>query len=512
MLPLTPENDYTPTILLCGGQDGTSMPDVAWGDYANPAVNTWSIPATNVCHRITPEPTDGSQPDYTEDDPMLEGRTMGQFIILPDGTLLMINGGQNGTAGYATMTGQTPLYVDMPYGMSLAAGPVLTPAIYNPKAQAGQRWSRGGLQASTIPRLYHSSALLLPDGSVMVAGSNPNVDYNVTTIYPTEYRAERFYPWYWGMTRPIPQGVPTTLSYGGSPFDITLPPSSYSGDANAAAQNTTVVVVRPGFTTHAMNMGQRYLQLNSTFTVSSSGITLHVSQMPPNPNLFTPGPALIFVVVDGVPSNGTTVTVGNGQIGTQPVSNVVELPPSVTSTGAPSGAATNGPSSDVSSHPLSTGYISAIAAGGAIALVVLCGIIFTCCKRKKNAVEPVPSFVPPPVPKETYRESEGSFQGSQYALTAGAGYQGGPPSRGFRTPGGSTDSGSFAPPMQNYGSNAASNYNLVNSRTDLHSPVMSERYSDHPVSPPPGAAPPMIQQSRFDDEYDRPPPSPVRRY
>ena len=38
MLPLTPENNYNPTVLFCGGQN---LPDDAWGDYSHPRVNTW---------------------------------------------------------------------------------------------------------------------------------------------------------------------------------------------------------------------------------------------------------------------------------------------------------------------------------------------------------------------------------------------------------------------------------------------------------------------------------------
>src|SRR5882757_3923075 len=82
MLPLTPANNYTPTILFCGGSD---MPDASWGNYSSPAVNTWLYPASTDCQRLTPEPLDGSQPAYEQDDAMLEGRTMGQFIALPNG-------------------------------------------------------------------------------------------------------------------------------------------------------------------------------------------------------------------------------------------------------------------------------------------------------------------------------------------------------------------------------------------------------------------------------------------
>lgn len=347
MLPLTPANNYTPSILFCGGSD---MPADAYGDYLQPKINTFYYPASQDCQRITPEPQDGSAPAYIQDDDMLESRTMGQFIILPTGKLLILNGGANGTAGYATATDETPSYADLPYGMSLAAAPVLTPAIYDPDAPAGSRWSRDGLATSQIPRLYHSSALLLPDASVLVAGSNPNVDVNLTTFFPTTYKAERFYPSYFSATtRPAPQGVPAKLTYGGAPFDIQLDPSSYTGDSNDAAGNTTVVLVRPGFTTHAMNMGQRFLQLNNTFTVLQNGtILLHTSQLPPNPNLLTPGPVLLFVVVAGIPSNGTMVIVGNGKIGAQPTHAVQELPAAVTSTPTPS--ATPSSSSNKSSN------------------------------------------------------------------------------------------------------------------------------------------------------------------
>ncbi|KAF6752871.1 copper radical oxidase variant A [Ephemerocybe angulata] len=241
MLPLTPENKYTPTILFCGGTD---MKDDQWGNFSYPAIDTWNYPASKDCQRITPEPSDGSEVKYTQDDDLLEGRSMGQFIILPDGKLLVVNGALNGTAGYAKTTSTILKEEDMPYGQSLANGPVGRPAIYDPKAPAGKRWSN-------------------EDASVLIAGSNPNVDVVLQTKYPTE-------------------ASPPLLSYGGEPFDITIPSSSYSGSANDAAANTIIAVLRGGFTTHAMNMGQRFVQLNNTYTVKSDGsIVYHVSQMPP---------------------------------------------------------------------------------------------------------------------------------------------------------------------------------------------------------------------------------------
>lgn len=90
-------------------------------------------------------------------------------------------------------------------------------------------------------------------------------------------------------------------------------------------------------------MGQRYVQLDSTYTgfLNNSGI-LHVSQIPPNPAILVPGPALLFVLVNGVPSVGVQVMIGSGHVGKQAISSIGPLPSSimepVTSTIASSGA------------------------------------------------------------------------------------------------------------------------------------------------------------------------------
>ncbi|KAI0319678.1 glyoxal oxidase N-terminus-domain-containing protein [Amylostereum chailletii] len=379
MLPLTVANNYEPTILFCGG---FYMPDEEWGDYASPNSNPWEQHASTDCRRITPEPQDGSAPDYIQDDDLPSPRSMGQFIALPDGTLLVVNGANNGTAGYGTATHTTPIG-QMPFGESFATSPEGQPAIYNPNAPAGQRWSTAGLGTSQIARLYHSSALLLPDGSVMIAGSNPNIDADTTAIYPTTYTAEYFYPPYFNApTRPAPTGIPSTLSYGGASFDITVPASSYSGAANDAADNTTVWVIRQGFTTHAMNMGQRILQLNNTYTVADDGtLTLHTAQPPPNPNLLTPGPAFVFVTVNGVPSNGSYVIVGNGQIGAQPTAEASVLPASVRSTAAGaagSGSGASNGSSNSNKQDQKGGAVEMGRSGAGVFCAVLAVLLASC--------------------------------------------------------------------------------------------------------------------------------------
>ncbi|KAF9477863.1 copper radical oxidase [Pholiota conissans] len=407
MLPMTPANNYTQTMIFCGGSD---MPAAYYGSYGGPAFDTWKYPASKDCQRLTPEPADGSAPAYIQDDDMLDGRTMGQFILLPNGIAMVINGGKNGTAGYSLGTPDTPLGF-MPFGPSLASGEVLTPAFYDPNAPKGSRWSNAGLGSSKIPRLYHSVAILMPDASVLVAGSNPNPDVNLTTVYPTEYRAEIFYPPYFSASvRPAPIGMPNKLSYGGNSFDITIPNSSYTGDANDAADNTTVVVIRGGFTTHAMNMGQRFLQLNNTYTVNNDGsFTLHVAQMPPNPNLFQPGPAFMYVNIHGIPSNGTYLIIGSGAVGTQPTAPASVLPASVRLSGSSNstgGASTTNKGEDnngASKSHTSTGLIVGVIVAAVAALAIL-GAIFGIClarRRRANARAVAPSAAyastPPPM-------------------------------------------------------------------------------------------------------------------
>ncbi|KAJ7217754.1 glyoxal oxidase [Mycena pura] len=310
MLPLTPANNWTATLLFCGGQDNDDW-STDW-DIA-------SMAASTSCVRITPD----ISKSYTKDDSMLEGRSMASLISLPDGRVLCLSGAKLGTAGYGNES--------WAIGQSYADSPALAPAIYDPSAPAGSRWNRDGLNASTVPRMYHSTATLLPDGSVLVSGSNPNSDYNVgpKVTYPTEYRTERFYPSYYNERRPEPMGLLSMLSYGGESFDVQLSSEDLGGDAHNA-ENATVVVIRTGFSTHVMNMGQRYVQLDSTYTAygENNTATLHVSQVPPNPAILAPGPALIFVVVNGVPSVGLQVMIGSGVIGNQAVLPIGDLPAS----------------------------------------------------------------------------------------------------------------------------------------------------------------------------------------
>lgn len=134
------------------------------------------------------------------------------------------------------------------------------------------------------------------------------------------------------------------------------------------------------------------MQLNNTYTVNSdASITYHVNQLPPNPNLFQPGPAWVFVVINGIPSNGTSVLVGSGSVGTQPTSPQAVLPQSVTlasvsgsadSSNTQSTGNSNTAKSGSSSH---LGLIIGIAAGGALVLALIGGGIWFCMAKRKRA-------------------------------------------------------------------------------------------------------------------------------
>jgi len=134
-----------------------------------PALDVLKIAADKSCTSISPL---DANPVWTDFDSLPEGRIMGSAIILPDLTTLVINGARYGTAGY----GDRGLVSWMTAGSSYAESPTLTPVIYDPKRPVGKRWSSDGLSASTIPRMYHSTAVLLSDGSVFISGSNPNAD------------------------------------------------------------------------------------------------------------------------------------------------------------------------------------------------------------------------------------------------------------------------------------------------------------------------------------------------
>ncbi|HSW17599.1 MAG TPA: galactose oxidase-like domain-containing protein [Ramlibacter sp.] len=186
--------------------------------------------------------------------------------ILPDGTVL-VTGGSSGA------------------GHNNANAPVLSAQLWNP---ATETWTT--LSSGTVPRLYHSAALLLPDGRVVVMGGERNAD-------DVERGIEFFSPPYlFKGARPAMSGVPTQVAYG----------QRFTVQSAQAARIAKVTLIRLSAVTHAFNMDQRFNVLPFTPGTGALDITA-----PANANLAPPGFYMLFLVdANGAPSVGAIVRIG----------------------------------------------------------------------------------------------------------------------------------------------------------------------------------------------------------
>ncbi|KAG8697251.1 hypothetical protein FRC11_000157, partial [Ceratobasidium sp. 423] len=177
-----------------------------------------------------------------------------------------------------------------------------TPVLYDPAAAAGSRFSSAGMPTSDIARLYHSVATLLPDGRVMITGSNPNADVE-TRKYATEYRVEYISPPYMTKTRPTYSGLPNTWNYGQNiTLNVTLP-------ASLNPPTLTVSLMDLGYSTHGVHMDMRMVKLKCTLSSNRKNLII---TGPPNAAIFPPGPAWVYVLSNGVPSKAQKVLIGTG--------------------------------------------------------------------------------------------------------------------------------------------------------------------------------------------------------
>jgi hypothetical protein len=226
------------------------------------------VTVTNAAATAYVLDTTQPSPAWRSTAPMNFARTFHSLTVLPDGSVLASGGGPT-TAATDT------------------ANAVLTAELWSP---ATETWS---LQASMhTPRLYHSEAVLLPDGRVEMSGGGRFDDVTVPT---DQFSAEFFSPPYlFKGPRPTIASAPATLQYG-QPFTVQTP------DASSIA---TVSLVRYSAVTHSINMGQRYVPLS--FTAADAG-TLTVTA-PANANLAPPGNYMLFILdANGIPSVAATV-------------------------------------------------------------------------------------------------------------------------------------------------------------------------------------------------------------
>ncbi|KAF8022753.1 hypothetical protein BT93_F0305 [Corymbia citriodora subsp. variegata] len=266
-------------VLVCGGAPKGAYVQAMGGKF---------VGALNTCGRI--KITDPN-PQWAMET-MPQARTMGDMVLLPNGDVLIINGVAVGTAGW-----------------EFGRNPVLNPVIYKPDGPAGGRFA---LQdPSGIPRVYHSTAVLLRDGRVLVGGSNPHIYYNFTgVIFPTELRLEAFRPPY---LDPENAGLRPRINYPPSQTKIRYSQTfavRFVVAGNVSLNAVAVTMVAPPFNTHSFSMNQRLLVISSG-KVTNVGKSAFVAEAvaPGSRNLAPAGYYMLFVVHQGVPSEGIWVQI-----------------------------------------------------------------------------------------------------------------------------------------------------------------------------------------------------------
>ena len=210
----------------------------------------------------------GGAPVVTPTQSMSSQRRLSTATLLADGKVVATGG----SAVWNQMT-----------GVNTAA------EIWDP---ATGTWTLGA--AGALARLYHSTALLLPDATVLVAGGGapgPLTNLNVEIYYPPYLFRDN------GTlaARPSISVAPELLQIG----------QSFALDVAGVAAVSRVTLVKTGSVTHGFNMEQRFLEL----AFSASGGSLSV-QAPARSTDAPPGTYLLFVIDSaGVPSVGRIVRI-----------------------------------------------------------------------------------------------------------------------------------------------------------------------------------------------------------
>ncbi|KAG0608726.1 hypothetical protein M758_8G127600 [Ceratodon purpureus] len=266
MLPLDLANGFADVeILICGGAKANAF-STSGGQYQA---------ASQTCGRID---VNAAKPAWAmETMPM--ARTMGDMVIMPTGDVLVINGAGKGSQGWGK-----------------ASDEILTPVSYatkNPKARFQT------LAAATVPRVYHSTANLLSDGRILVAGSNTHEYYTLNGKFPTELRVEAYSPPYLAARsnnmRPTVTNAPATIGYGAT-FTITFAVSAMQGTFEVA-------MLSAPFVTHSNAMGQRMLKLRVTAPVAASAAGVYTAAVtaPPHSMVAPPSYYMLFPLQNGIP-------------------------------------------------------------------------------------------------------------------------------------------------------------------------------------------------------------------
>lgn len=264
--------------------EGTSMLFPQHAPYTDPLtviVCGGSVPGPEIaldnCVSIQPEVPNAN---WTIER-MPSKRVISCICALPDGTYLIMNGAQQGRAGFG-----------------LATEPNLNAVLYNPSKPVNSRMSV--MANTTVARLYHSEAILLLDGRVLVSGSDPE-----DVRFPQEYRVEVFVPPYLlsGAKQPTYTLSSTDLAYG-EKFTVTV--NLFQG-TTATMKISLLAAVS---STHGNSMGQR--TIFPAFTCVGNVCTVTA---PPNAHVSPPAWHMLFVLDGPTPSVAQWVRIGGDPAG-----------------------------------------------------------------------------------------------------------------------------------------------------------------------------------------------------
>ena len=276
LLALRPP-DYSPQILIAGG--GThNLGRIIMSLLHSVGKDSWS----SFFNRLTRVQDSVERIDLSEPSPswklmgrMHYPRIHANSVLLPDGNVLVV-GGMSRYEGHGTGTHGA---LDTPSG-------VLEAEMYDPSTNT---WTL--MAAQQKPRLYHSTAILLPDGRVISMGSNPRakmIEKSIEIFSP---------PYLFRGERPVIRAYPEQISRRG-PFSISV---------DRAREIHRVVLMRPEVLTHVTNTDQRLVEL--VFRVLDDE-RLEI-EAPPTPAHMPRGYCLLFALNHhGVPSEGKFVKLG----------------------------------------------------------------------------------------------------------------------------------------------------------------------------------------------------------
>ena len=183
-------------------------------------------------------------------------------VMLPDGALLTV-GGNRGVYGYEDPEFSAELYS-------------------RPADDVTGSWRK--VAASAIQAAYHSSAILLPDATVLL--SQDDMDSSAAAAF--QHKAQVYSPPYlFRGPQPVITAAPAAARYGQS-FQVS---TNRNGVVSA-------VLVAPGATTHGNDMHQRVIKLQAQQTAGGLNLTIPASSA-----LVPPGYYMLFVVdSEGIPS------------------------------------------------------------------------------------------------------------------------------------------------------------------------------------------------------------------